>query len=393
MHEITSCEVCGNVSLFSVLNLGDHPLCDDLVSIGDSRGCKEYPIEILYCDKCFTAHQRYQVSKENLFSKNYHYRARMTGSVLSGMADLVSSCEKRYGSLTGKNVLDIGCNDGSLLNFFKSRGCKTLGVEPTDAGDDSAHDTIRGFFDEVACDQIMKKMKSIDFITFTNVFAHIEDLQCLIRNLRMLINKNTILIIENHYLGSVLSTGQFDTFYHEHPRTYSVRSFEFIAEKLGLQLTDYEFTTRYGGNVRVYLGNGVCGRKKIDESLFKSKFNDLAIGMSDWRIEAKRMIDLLVMEHGKLRAKAFPGRAAILIKLLNLTENQISAIYEIKGSVKVGNYVPGTRIPILPEAELFKEKDLSKPIVNFAWHIPSEVKDNLQKNNYTGTIINIKTLT
>ncbi|HIE83910.1 MAG TPA: methyltransferase, partial [Dehalococcoidia bacterium] len=57
--------------------------------------------------------------------------------------------------------------------------------------------------------------------------------------------------------------------------------------------------------------------------------------------------------YGKFRAKAFPGRAAILIKLLGLDESHISAVYEIRGSIKVGHYVPGTRIPILPEATMF----------------------------------------
>jgi len=390
MHEITSCEVCGNENLISVLNLGNHTLVDDLVPLGNNRVCKEYPIDILYCDKCFTAHQRFQVPKEDLFPKLYHYRARMTGSVLSGMADLVASCEKRYGPLTGKTVLDIGCNDGSLLDAFKAKGCKTLGVEPTGAAADSTHDTINSFFDESACKQIVIKTKSIDFITFTNVFAHIENLPELIKNLRLLINPNTVVVIENHYLGAILDTGQFDSFYHEHPRTYSVKSFEFIADKLGLKLTDFQFTTRYGGNVRVYMSNGAPAGKRIDESRFKSKFDELAMDASTWRVATKALIESLVKEHGKLRAKAFPGRAAVLIKLLDVSEDQISAVYEIKGSIKVGHYVPGTRIPILPEAELFAQPDLSKPIVNLAWHIASEVEDNLRKNGYLGEIINIK---
>ena len=70
----------------------------------------------------------------------------------------------------------------------------------------------------------------IDLICFTNVFAHIENLNELLKNLKALINKDTVLIIENHYLGSILKKNQFDTFYHEHPRTYSLKSFSFIAK-------------------------------------------------------------------------------------------------------------------------------------------------------------------
>ena len=52
LNEINICEVCGNESLTPVLNLGLHPMCDDLVSVKDSRICREYPIEILFCKQC-----------------------------------------------------------------------------------------------------------------------------------------------------------------------------------------------------------------------------------------------------------------------------------------------------------------------------------------------------
>ena len=145
---IKMCEVCGNKKLSEVLDLGNHPLCDDLIPIGSNKKCIEYPIKIAFCDNCYTAHQIYQVPKKTLFSENYHYRARMTGSVLSGMSDLVDNCEKNIGNLKEKTVLDIGCNDGSLLNFFKKKGCKTIGVEPTRAALDSQHLTINKFFDK-----------------------------------------------------------------------------------------------------------------------------------------------------------------------------------------------------------------------------------------------------
>src|ERR1700687_2849611 len=109
-REIQTCEVCGNPKLSAVLDLGTHPMCDDLVEIGDSRDCSEYPIEILLCGTCITAHARFQIPKTTLFPKAYHYRSRFTADVLSGMQQLTKSCESRVGSLTQKKVLDIGCN-------------------------------------------------------------------------------------------------------------------------------------------------------------------------------------------------------------------------------------------------------------------------------------------
>ena len=391
MIKITKCEVCENEHLKKVLDLGNHPLCDDLIPMEEESSCEEFPIEILFCEKCLTAHQIYQIPKQTLFTKNYHYRARMTGSVLSGMADFVEGCENRFGSLHGKVVLDIGCNDGSLLDSFKIKGCKTIGIEPTGAALESKHPTINEYFDKRSAYQVLSLTGKPDLIVFTNVFAHIEDLQSLINNLKILSQDNTKIVIENHYLGAVFNGGQIDTFYHEHPRTYSFRSFEFIAQSLEVNVLDAEFVSRYGGNIRVYLGVGDKMQLDIDESHFSSAFIKMSTDMLKWITETKVMIDDHVSKHGLMRAKALPGRAAILIKLLGLNENHISAVYEIKGSIKVGHYVPGTRIPILPEVVLYAKKDLTKPILNLAWHLPSEVRDNLLANGYTGHVIDIKT--
>ena len=390
LNKIQSCEVCNNKKLQTVLNLGDHPLCDDLIPIGSKRISKKYPIEIALCDTCLTAHQVYQVPKDKLFSSNYHYRSRMTDSVLSGMSDLVDNCEKHIGNLNGKKVVDIGSNDGSLLNYFQLKGCLTLGVEPTDAALDADHFTINKFFDQSTANLIVNKIGKPDIVTFTNVFAHIENLPQLIEDLKLLLHSNTIVVIENHYLGEILNKGQFDTFYHEHPRSYSFKSFEYIADKLNLFIQHIEFVERYGGNIRVFLGKKKNIYPKVDESRFKNLFIEMNNEINDWRDQTSKKINKLVKKFGPLRAKAFPGRAAILIKLLNLNESQINAVYEIKGSIKINHYVPGTRIPILPEAQLYKLDNLKLPILNLAWHIPAEVRANLKKNNYLGEVIDIK---
>ena len=394
MIEISNCEVCNNSNLLSVLDLGLHPLCDDLVKIDNERVCKQYPIEILFCDHCFTAHQRFQVPREELFPKSYHYRARMTGSVLTGMADLVENCEKKFGKMADKVALDIGCNDGSLLDFFKKKGCKTIGIDPTNAIKDSKHDSLQAYFDLKSSIIIKTKVGCPDFITFTNVFAHIANLPELLDSLRLLISKNTIIIIENHYLGAILETNQFDTFYHEHPRTYSHRSFQFIAKSLGLNILDAQYVSRYGGNIRVFLGKGEEKSKPArNETRFINDFIKTQKGVGKWKVDTRKKILNLVKIYGKLRAKAFPGRAAILIKLLGLNESHISAVYEIKGSMKVGYYVPGTRIPILPEAELYSLENQDKLILNLAWHIPGEVRANLTLNGYIGEVLDVKPMT
>jgi len=112
-----------------------------------------------------------------------------------------------------------------------------------------------------------------------------------------------------------------------------------------------------------------------------NKFIDL------WKKKKKNEIKVLVEKHGKLKAKAFPGRAAILIKLLDLSENEIEAVYEKSGSPKINNYVPGTRIPIKSDTELnLKELNI---IINFAWHISKEIRNYLEADGFEGEVIDI----
>lgn len=400
-NEIHSCEVCGNNEIVPVLDLGTHPMCDDLVPVGDGRVCNEYPIEILFCRNCNTAHQRFQVPKEDLFPSTYHYRSRFTADVLNGMAGLVESCVKRFGNLTDKKVLDIGCNDGSLLDFFKKQGALTLGIEPTGAYLDAknkGHVTYNNFLSEAVADSIVREHGQPDVITFTNVFAHIENLQEVLRSVKKLMASNTMIVIENHYLGSVLEGNQFDTFYHEHPRTYSYGSFVHMAQTLGTQLSDVQFPSRYGGNIRVFLGNAIGTEQAgsvdlnaltVRESKFFENFAALGKNVESWRKSKRQFLEEQIKQYGKLRAKAFPGRAAILVKLLGLDEHLISAVYEKPGSLKIGHFLPGTRIPILSDDDLFALPDQTLPLLNLAWHIPQEIHNYLKEHGYAGQVINI----
>jgi SAM-dependent methyltransferase len=387
------CQVCGNTDLRLVLDLGNHPLCDDLIKVGDNRTSDEYPIQILLCPECLTANQAVNVPKETLFNRDYHYRARFTGDVVEGMVQLVDLTEQTYGEVKGRKILDVGCNDGSLLSAFASRGGLCYGVEPTDAclDADARHRIWQDYFGPELAQTIATDVGQMDFITFTNVFAHIENFDQMIEAVRVLSGSNTKIIIENHYLGAVLERKQFDTFYHEHPRTYSLKSFRFIAEKLGMKVEHISFPKRYGGNIRAMIGHGGALKTDkpagFDENNYFEKFEELNRFIAHWKRAKRLEIETLSARHGPLTAKAFPGRAAILLRLLGMDTQHIRHVAEKPGSKKIGHYIPGTRIPIVSDDDVDYAGE--RHILNLAWHIESEIVDYLKSHGFRGELISI----
>jgi hypothetical protein len=391
-----NCQVCGEPLPAPVLDLGLQPMCDDLIPIGDVRHCTAYPIQISLCPACLTAHQSFNIRKEVLFPSKYHYRPRFTQDVLDGMKQLVTQCEEEFGSVRGKLVCDIGCNDGSLLNFFRDQGAITCGIEPTGAAleaRETGHHVENLYFDRISAQQLIAAKGRPDVITFTNVFAHIQDLDETIEALKVLVKAGTVVVIENHYLGTVLATNQFDTFYHEHPRTYSFKSFERIALRLGGELLSTSFPKRYGGNIRVCIGG--FGRAEArpyarletaDESQFPAQLEQSQAFVEKWQHETVQKIQELKSMGITMHGKSFPGRAAILVTLLELNVDIMPVVYEKPGSLKIGHYLPGTRIEIQSDELWITGKSNPDAMLIWGWHIAPEIAGYMRKNGYRGRI-------
>lgn len=387
------CEVCSIELEGPKLDLGFHPLCDDLEINSLRADAKKFHQEIQLCKICLTAHQLHQVPKEDLFKPTYHYRSSLTKDVLLGMESLVIGTLDSHSKKTDLIIIDVGCNDGALLGIFKSKiSCTTIGVDPTDAIADQ-NGTVdypyQAFFDIEIATFLKQKFGFPDLITFTNVFAHIENLPSLLTALKVLVGPNTVVVIENHYLGAILDRSQFDTFYHEHPRTYSAHSFKFIAEKLGLRVSEIMFPSRYGGNIRVTMK---LVPTQVDLSLerifseeldFLKRFIELQTSFDSWQIDALQTWSLLT-NSGPIYGKSLPGRAVMLISSLGITSSTMPKIFEQPSSPKVGFYVPSTDIEIASDAELVS--CVSGKLIVWSWHIIDEICEYLSEIGYKGEI-------
>lgn len=386
------CEVCLRELDGPILSLGSHPLCDDLIKIGNSATIPSYHQQIVLCSTCLTAHQMHPVEKSILFKPDYHYRARLTKDVLSGMTDLVNVVNNSYLlNIESPTILDIGCNDGSLLGIFKSkRECRTIGVDPTNAileNQGIIDIAIQDYFNNEVAKEIIDHYGHPDVITFTNVFAHIENLQGLIEAILILVGPSTIIVIENHYLGAIIERFQFDTFYHEHPRTYSFRSFEFIAQQLKMNISDVQFPSRYGGNIRIVLSrssnNSIVEHERINEDNFLEEFMKFQEKFEVWLSEAKNTITD-ISKYGEIAGKSLPGRAVMLISALGIDSSLMPVLFEQPLSPKIGFYVPGTDIQIISDDEIALRKYTR--LILWAWHIPDEVIEYLKVIGFKGQV-------
>jgi hypothetical protein len=393
-----NCDVCKVKLSPNILSLGAQPLCDDLKKIGSSKKNKLYVIELKLCKNCLTINQLHKIDQKILFPKKYNYRAALTKDVQKGMDDFTNKVSKLI-KKKNKSVLDIGCNDGSLLNFFKKKGFNTYGIEPTNAYKDCSknHKIFNEYFTKKSVKKILKKEKFIDVVTFTNVFAHIPNFSELIKNLRLLVPNINYLVIENHYMGSIFKTDQFDTFYQEHPRTYSVKSFYVISKLLGLKIKKIEFPKRYGGNIRVFMSNNNSKSNfniqkfMREEKNFNKKFINIKNKIKIWKINKNNLINRLIKKGHTLYGKAFPGRASILINLLKIDKNKINCIFEQNNSPKNFHYVPGTKIPIIPDYKIKKIIQKDSIIINFSWHISDEIRKYLKSLKIKNKVIDIIT--
>lgn len=385
--KIETCEVCLSKLAGPELDFGDQPLCDELkASPEESLHVTKYHQNIILCQICFTAHQKYQVPKKELFKPNYHYRASLTQDVLNGMEELAISCSK-YKNLNEESVvLDVGCNDGSLLSIFKKiYNVKTIGVDPTDSIDDALDLDlkIKDYFSSDTIEKINEKFNKVDVITFTNVFAHIEDLKSLLVNLKKIISDETLIVIENHYLGSIIEQNQFDTFYHEHPRTYSIKSFDFISNQLDVGILEILFPKRYGGNIRVIMSKQIRKKKEdiLEDKFILSDFQKIQSHYESWNTDSKKIIEDLISSGYKFNGKSLPARGVMLINSLDITKSFMPKVFEQNFSPKVGNYVPGTDIYIDKDENLTGDN-----LIIWSWHVVEEIISYLKKIEFKGSI-------
>ena len=394
---VDHCQVCDSADLETVMFIGYLPPVNAMPSIG-SRPAEQpaYPAEVLRCRKCQLVQIGLIVDPAILFPPSYPYTSGTTKILRENFAELSSEVARLYPLKPNDLIVDIGSNDGTLLSNF-TQCCRVYGIEPTNAGKLATERGIAtqiSFFNRAAVKTALAAQGKAQTITATNVFAHIEDIHEIVDCILELLDERGIFISESHYLLPLVETLQYDTIYHEHLRYYSVTALKYLLEMHGLEVIHTKRIPTHGGSIRVYAARK--GQYPVRESvaatletegreLTEAKLKAFKKNVINSKLALYALLRDIKQKGGRIYGVGAPSRASTLINYVGLDDGILDCVLEIKGSYKVGKYVPGTMIPVVDEARLFA--DQPEYAMLLSWHIADELMPKLASRGFKGKFI------
>jgi len=394
---VEKCQICGYEKLEPIMFLGYLPPVNKLNKIGEKpKEQPSYPAQLLYCTKCHLVQLGLIVDPKILFPAEYPYTSSTTKILRDNFAELYQECKTIVDLSKNDLIVDIGSNDGNLLSNFKDH--KVLGITPEEIGKiaiERGIPTIIDYFRKEVVDKIKKEHGKSKIITATNVFAHIENINEIVKLILDLLADDGVFISESHYLLSLIQTLQYDTVYHEHLRYYSLHSLKYLLEMHGLEVIHAKKIPTHGGSIRVYAARK--GKYKVNgtvEALLKEEKPIVLDKKNLLEFKKKAVLSKLELhslllnikkENHKIYGIGAPSRASTLINYAGIDDGIVDCVLEIKDSHKVGNYVPGTLIPIIEESKLFE--DQPDYALLLSWHIADEIMPKLKQKGFKGSFI------
>jgi SAM-dependent methyltransferase len=382
---IGKCLGCESKLPGAFLDLGEMPLANSyLESENQDREETAYRLAVAYCPKCHLVQLTHRVAPEDLFS-NYLYFSSFSNAFLKHAEGIVESLTSQFALDDSSLVMEIGSNDGYLLQFFKQRGIPVLGIEPAKNIAKVANEidipTMDVFFGPGSVAQIIKARGEADIIIGNNVLAHIPLINDFLLSVNKCLKPTGIAVFEFPYLKDLVEHTEFDTIYHEHVFYYSLSAIEILAERAGLELYDVSKQDIHGGSLRVFLQrerqHKVSSNVKgilLEEQQYGITDNDLYNNFGEKVEKLKtKLVGLLQELKQAGKTIAAYGAAAKGNTLLNYVgvDNKVIDFVVDRSPHKQGFLLPGTRIPILPTDELLKR--MPDYTIVLAWNFAEEI--------------------
>jgi len=301
-------------------------------------------------------------------------------------------------------IIEIGSNDGYLLQYFKDYQVPVLGIDPSEGTDIEAEkkgiSTIRKFFSsQLAENELVKKGIKADLIIGNNVLAHDPRINDIVKGLKTALKKEGVITIESPHLMSLVRDCQFDTIYHEHFFYYSLTAVKTIFENQNLEIFDIEELVTHGGSLRIFVKHKEDSSKQVSSKVKDFLKRELEVGIKtktfyenfQSRIEKIKNDALLFIISEKRKGKSFIGYGAAAKGNTFLNYCGIKGTETIKfvvdaSTYKQNKYLPGSHIPVVSEEKISEYKP--DYVIILPWNLKSEIVEQLSYiRNWNGKFV------
>jgi SAM-dependent methyltransferase len=373
MHLIhrKTCRVCGSSALKKVISLDSQHLQGSFIKKGkELPPMRKIPLDLVRCNPeedenaCGLLQMAHSVPPEILYAA-YWYRSGTNQTMRDHLAEIAKSSQE----IIKKDkaiVLDIGCNDGTLLKNYPDQYIK-YGIDPSDVASniDGEFQIIRDLFPS---EKLLSKLGDgkFDVITSIAMFYDLEDPVNFARNIRDILAKNGIWVFEMSYMPLMLEMNSYDTICHEHLEYYSLSVIENILKRASLRLIKTEINDINGGSIRCYVTHhdffdyddnlwmeqiSELRKKEFDLALDTDEpYKNFQASIETHRAQLIKLIQKIFSEGKRIHIYGASTKGNTILQWCGLDEKVIDFAAE-RNPDKYGALTLGTNIPIISEAE------------------------------------------
>ena len=389
MNAQINCLVCGHPEPRLFLDLGSTALANRFLLREELSAAEStFPLRVGFCPVCTHVQLLDRVPPHAMFD-DYLYVSSASETLKRHFDELSRTLTRRLDLPKGALIVDIGCNDGTLLEAFRRNS-----VDPEVVGVDPAHNLALAtahlgipryemLFAAESAALIHKERGGAHLITCTNTFPHIQDPASFIEGLKLLLMPGGTFVAEMHYLGDLLDQMAFDTVYHEHVSYWSLGPLQRLFRNHDLEVTDVERLPIHHGQLRIFVQRK--GEGPIQASVPRLLEEEEKRGLRDFETYRRFAVNVARIKHNLNRTLAdiatqghsvvgygAPAKGNTLLSYLHLGTDKIDYIVD-RSSLKQGRYTPGMHVPVLaPERLLADQPDY---VLLLAWNFAEEIME------------------
>ena len=382
IKKIKKCPVCDKKNFTSVFDLKSIPLADYYSKTkAKTKHDKLLPIKPVICNNCSHVFLKDYINQNKNYKYNFSYKTEVTSDLKPHFNYELTRIIKDYKIDNKSLCVDIGSNDGTILSIYKKNKMKFVGIEPSikiaKFANNKGLKTINSFFDSKVVKKIKDKFGNPKIITSTYTFANIENLKAFLHNIKKLISKEGLFIIETGYHPAQMNNKMFDYFYHEHFSYFSLKSLKYLLNRYGFKIIEAKITDPKSGSLLVIsklIGNNLYDKEKSINSIINK---EKKIGIYK-KIFYKNFFKKIIEQKNKLQKiliklkkenKKVVGYGASHSSTLLLHQFELDKFLNFivdDNKIKHFTYSPNHKIPVLPSNYIYKKKiDI---VILLAWH-------------------------